>query len=680
MPTPSDEQLQSKVGKLAETQGIQHDGFFDPTGPYPRREYSGTQQTNRAARGIDENRLKLGGGAERLDLEIDEFPASEYTKNQVREFVSGHVTEYDDTPGRNRILIKHSSGTGIDMLPDGSIIINSTRNTIRISAGDEKVIIEGDGDIQYNGNLNLSVKGDYTLKVGGDYNVEVGADHVEDIKGAYRQDINKNFQSLVNKNVSQQITGNKTEFIHGSLDTMIKSNETHIVGGAVDYNTKGILRTTSETEAILTSPSINIDAKSLLVAGDSGTMGGENIVMYNYNMYTGHSIEAGDTISTNTAYITEVTTCKEFVGSLTGNADNATEAGKAGSAPLGPGGSAGTKVTGTARAVDTKATVLPTNTIMNSLIHEGEMAAKVINLDPGNVLYNMINRVADYAGVSERTLDLSEVRSKLRDVLNQVNETFIGAVISEGTLSPEYGNGTPSEVKRIVKNDATPRYVRGKQVIGKSVGAEAKRFKGKVQNVTETLSVDPQYDPRLYDIDTTTELQKGVRIARFLGSYGDRANFDHVTTNADRQEIAKHLVPHANLLREFMDDGDLFEDYRLSVAEGIYVPSSGETITTDGINDLKSQGRAVVYELYGLNGTSAHEKAFDLATWWKDSLKFEKMILDYDTYDPDGALNTQIIIIMPKFEAGGYTATYKNEIETRFNNVVQSTNELIECR
>ena len=670
MPTPTDEQLKAKVGSLAETQGIQHDGFFDPTGPYPRREYSGTQQTNRAARGIDENRLKLGGGAERLDLEIDEFPASEYTKNQVREFVSGHVTEYDDTPGRNRILIKHSSGTGIDMLPDGSIIINSTRNTIRISAGDEKVIIEGDGDIQYNGNLNLSVKGDYTLKVGGDYNVEVGADHVEDIKGAYRQDINKNFQSLVNKNVSQQITGNKTEFIHGSLDTMVKSNETHIVSGAVDYNTKGILRTTSQTEAILTSPSINIDAKSLLVAGDSGTIGGENIVMYNYNMYTGHSITAGDTVTVPTVY-----------GDLQGTATQAMKSNEAGYHPSsGSHAGSGYGYSASSTSVDAKATVLPTNTIMNSLIHEGEMAAKVINLDPGNVLYNMINRVADYAGVSERTLDLPEIRSKLRDILNQVNETFIGAVVSEGTLSPEYGNGTPLEVKRIVKNDATPRYVRGKQVIGKSVGAEAKRFKGKGQNVTETLSVDPQYDPRLYDIDTTTELQKGVRIARFLGSYGDRANFDHVTTNADRQEIAKHLVPHANLLREFMDDGDLFEDYRLSVVEGIYVPSSGETITTDGINDLKSQGRAVVYELYGLNGTSAHEKAFDLAIWWKDSLKFEKMILDYDTYDPDGALNTQIIIIMPKFEAGGYTATYKNEIETRFNNVVQSTNELIECR
>ena len=193
MPTPTDEQLKAKVGKLAETQGIQQDGFFDPSGPFPRRNYSGIQTTNRSARGIDENKLLLGGGDKDIDLEIVDFAASEYTQNQVREYASGHVTEFDDTPGRNRILIKHASGTGIDMMPDGSIIINTTRNMIRISAGDEKVIIEGDGEISYHGNLKLNVDGDFDLKVGGDFNVEVGADHVEDIKGAYRQDINKNF-------------------------------------------------------------------------------------------------------------------------------------------------------------------------------------------------------------------------------------------------------------------------------------------------------------------------------------------------------------------------------------------------------------------------------------------------------------------------------------------------------
>ena len=675
MPTPTDEQLKAKVGSLAETQGIQQDGFFDPAGPFPRRKYSGIQTTNRSARGIDENKLLLGGGDKDIDLEIVDFAASEYTQNQVREFASGHVTEFDDTPGRNRILIKHSSGTGIDMMPDGSIIINTTRNMIRIGAGDEKVIIEGDGEIAYHGNLKLNVDGDFDLKVGGDFNVEVGADHVEDIKGAYRQDINKNYQSFVNKNVTQQITGNKSEFIHGSLDTMIKKDETHIVAGAVDYNTKGILRTTSQTEAILTSPSINIDAKSLLVAGDSGTMGGENIVMY---AHTAHipRVNATSVHASNSVHATVGMEAPTFNGNLSGNASTA---GTAGTAALGPaGGSAQATVSLT--PATNKDTVKPTNTIMNSLIHEGEMAAKKINLDPGNVLFNMINRVADYGGVSERTLDLAEVRSKIRDIANQVNETFIGAVVSEGTLSPDYGNGTPAEIKRIVKNSATPRFVRGKQVMGKSVGAEAKRFKGKVPNVTEVLQVDPQYDPRLFDVDAHFELQKGVRVSKFLGSYGDRTNFDHKIKMSEKQEIARHLVPHAILLREFMDDNDLFEEYRLIVAEGIYVASSTENVTTGGINWLKSLGRTVVYELYGLDGANAHEKAFDLATWWKDSLKFEKMILDYDTYDPNGALNTQIIITMPEFEANSYSATYANEIETRFNNVVQSTNELIECR
>ena len=675
MPTPTDEQLKAKVGSLAETQGIQQDGFFDPAGPFPRRKYSGIQTTNRSARGIDENKLLLGGGDKDIDLEIVDFAASEYTQNQVREYASGHVTEFDDTPGRNRILIKHSSGTGIDMMPDGSIIINTTRNMIRIGAGDEKVIIEGDGEIAYHGNLKLNVDGDFDLKVGGDFNVEVGADHVEDIKGAYRQDINKNYQSFVNKNVTQQITGNKSEFIHGSLDTMIKKDETHIVAGAVDYNTKGILRTTSQTEAILTSPSINIDAKSLLVAGDSGTMGGENIVMY---AHTAHipRVNATSVHASNSVHATVGMEAPTFNGNLSGNASTA---GTAGTAALGPaGGSAQATVSLT--PATNKDTVKPTNTIMNSLIHEGEMAAKKINLDPGNVLFNMINRVADYGGVSERTLDLAEVRSKIRDIANQVNETFIGAVVSEGTLSPDYGNGTPAEIKRIVKNSATPRFVRGKQVMGKSVGAEAKRFKGKVPNVTEVLQVDPQYDPRLFDVDAHFELQKGVRVSKFLGSYGDRTNFDHKIKMSEKQEIARHLVPHAILLREFMDDNDLFEEYRLIVAEGIYVASSTENVTTGGINWLKSLGRTVVYELYGLDGANAHEKAFDLATWWKDSLKFEKMILDYDTYDPNGALNTQIIITMPEFEANSYSATYANEIETRFNNVVQSTNELIECR
>jgi len=53
------------------------------------------------------------------------------------------------------------------------------------------------------------------------------------------------------------------------------------------------------------------------------------------------------------------------------------------------------------------------------------------------------------------------------------------------------------------------------------------------------------------------------------------------------------------------------------------------------------------------------------------------MILDYDAYDPSGSLNVQIILIMPEVRPP-WVVKYDNNIETRFNNFVQSTNELIE--
>ena len=60
-------------------------------------------------------------------------------------------------------------------------------------------------------------------------------------------------------------------------------------------------------------------------------------------------------------------------------------------------------------------------------------------------------------------------------------------------------------------------------------------------------------------------------------------------------------------------------------------------------------------------------------------VNLDKLILDYDTYDPNGTLNVQVILVMPKI-ISPWTVQYSNTIETRFNNFVQSTNELVECK
>lgn len=644
--------------------GKVNDGYVDVSGTYPTRQYSGKQTTNLEARGIEENTIPYGGGDVNVNSELVDFPPSEYPYNQVRKSAAGHVTEFDDTPGRERILIKHKRGTGVEFQPDGTILLYSTKNTVRVSAGDDKVIIEGDGDITYHGNVRMRVDGDFDLEVGGNFNVTAHGDHVEDIKGGYRQDIAKNMQSLIGGNVTQHVAKNRTEMIYGQDYKSVKGNVDVITEGNAEINSKGHTMLTSQDETAISAPSINIGTKSLLVASDTGTIGGENVVYY------GHTAHIPRINSTSMHATT-------FHGTLEGNAATATQAGRSGTAgALGASGSAGTHTVETAT---NKTTAQPTNTIMTSYLDDGEFAVRQVTIDPGNVLYNQINRSADYGGVSDRTLSPTEVRSKLRDPKNQSNETFIGEVIGEGSLHGSYSNTTPDDIDRIVAEEATPRRNSPKGVIGNKIGSEAKRFKGSVLSGRLDISIAAKYKPENNgQINSRTELAPGITIAKFLGGYGDSITFDHVTTNASRVEIARNLLLHAGCLKEIMLDTDEFDEYRLIVAEGIYKKGPSEVVTTGGLNDLKTKGRCVVYELRNRNGKIDNKKTFDLAMWWKDSLQYENMILSYDTYDPSGEMIAQIVMVMPELTSS-YEATFNNSIQTMFNNTVQSTNELIEC-
>ena len=165
-------------------------------------------------------------------------------------------------------------------------------------------------------------------------------------------------------------------------------------------------------------------------------------------------------------------------------------------------------------------------------------------------------------------------------------------------------------------------------------------------------------------------------MAKFFGSHGDPITMDHMFVE-DRYETAKYLYLHAQIMRSVIEDEGDFDEFRLIVSEGVYKPSETETIAAGSVNDYRTYGRAIVYELRDRKGQIALKQTFKLAAWWKDSQQYEKMILDYDTYNVDGSLNAQIIVIMPELQ-DGYKASYQNRLETRYNNYVQATGELVE--
>jgi hypothetical protein len=144
----------------------------------------------------------------------------------------------------------------------------------------------------------------------------------------------------------------------------------------------------------------------------------------------------------------------------------------------------------------------------------------------------------------------------------------------------------------------------------------------------------------------------------------------------DRALVARQLYLQAEAMRMVFEN-DNFSKHRLIVAEGVYRPTRNESVTSGSINDYKRTGRAIVYQLINSKGKIDLRKSYDLAVYWKDYLKYDNLILDYDTFDPSEELSCQVVVVMPEVPES-FDLSFKKKIETVYNGKLQSKNELVE--
>jgi hypothetical protein len=412
------------------------DGRSDPDKRFPRKEYVGVSGVNNIARGTRVANVYIGGSVPGVDLELNDEPSAQYPENQVKETSSGHIIEYDDTNGRERVMIRHRTGSGVEMRADGTVIYSSTNNAIRIVAANEKVIVEGDGEVVYNGNLKMKVAGDFDLEVGGDFNVNVVGDKEEVIKSNSIQSIAKNKTTDIGQNKAETILGTDTQTVLGDKNQIVKGNYENNVQGIIELDAGGQLVMTSEQKIITSSPDINITATSLTAVGNTGTIGGDQITFYSQNIFGKSST------------FTNGVTAPTFHGALEGNAKTATQAGRAGTAgAIGAGGSGGTEVN---TATDTVETARPTSTEINSALANPEYGVRQVEIDTFDDLKYTVNRSRNYGGITETDLNTKSVRSKLRDPNTIANEAFVGEAISEGLVSKNFANTIPPQFGKSV--------------------------------------------------------------------------------------------------------------------------------------------------------------------------------------------------------------------------------------
>lgn len=193
---------------------------------------------------------------------------------------------------------------------------------------------------------------------------------------------------------------------------------------------------------------------------------------------------------------------------------------------------------------------------------------------------------------------------------------------------------------------------------------------------------DYRFNPNFIETSTltpATKLAHGVPLGVFLGSYGNKMALRNIQNDIAKKQILRNLYLHAqiiNFINSSDIDRDIFPTINLIVSEGLYRHQSIRPI--DGENIKKSDGRLVVYQVINAEtGRLDHDKTFDVAEFIKDYFHFEKITLEYDTYNVDNSLTSQILIEMPTVPET-FNVRFSYDVETTYNGSLLSKDELVE--
>jgi len=223
--------LDKKVGTA------QIDGIFDGVAPIDSDLDAGAVR--------DENvGVVIGGEWSEPTTPYD----SEYPHNHVYESEAGHIREIDDTPGKERIHERHSSGSGYEIHPDGSKVTRVKQDNYTITTNDDYTHIKGtqrhttDEGVRIRVNANGVEGNNYNIEVGANANVNVEVNKgninlttlspdVGDININASRDLNMQ----VNRNFTVSVLGNASETIIGTKDELVQGKNTK-TGSEIDMD------------------------------------------------------------------------------------------------------------------------------------------------------------------------------------------------------------------------------------------------------------------------------------------------------------------------------------------------------------------------------------------------------------------------------------------------------------
>ena len=172
------------------------------------------------------------------------YISGQYPYNHVFETESGHIVEYDDSPGAERMFRQHAEGTFEEIHPNGDMVTKIVGDNYEIVVGTERIVIKGSQNITVEGSVRELIKGDYVQEIEGSFyqkihknhRVKIGAaneDHANGPGGNREEEIVGNFSYNINDDVNGRIGGDvvitseksKWEIIAGQYTIAVEGKE-----------------------------------------------------------------------------------------------------------------------------------------------------------------------------------------------------------------------------------------------------------------------------------------------------------------------------------------------------------------------------------------------------------------------------------------------------------------------
>ena len=161
--------------------------------------------------------------------------AASYPNNNVMETSSGHIKEYDDTSGQERIHEYHKAGTFYEIDKDGNKVTRVVGNNYDIIAGTNYVKVRGDVFLTIDSNCKTRIKGNYEVEVDGNKNEVIKGTYTQTVTGAVTETYNSTKTETVEDKVSETYKKDQQTNVTGTID-IDATTEVDIDAGEINLN------------------------------------------------------------------------------------------------------------------------------------------------------------------------------------------------------------------------------------------------------------------------------------------------------------------------------------------------------------------------------------------------------------------------------------------------------------